>query len=176
MILILMFFMFFSSVYAYFVSSTDSTLKTGTALLDVGFKSTSYKVNSTSITLPSHKFLPGDDLSVDTTIANTGSCDIFCILQFRITVNTTVLINKYYTISNSQLVEIINIANQQAFFIDYDEENEVGDGKNVQFTYAIDNSFTSEDYAGKTISCILTAHAIQADYMDANSALQRMLS
>ena len=126
--MIIPFLLFFASMnitLAFFSAQTAGQNSTpSTAVISVAFDETTKKVNSETIRT-STRLIPGDELILNTKIANTGTSPVYAIINFKITIlkrdGSRNQVNKNYTLSGSTLTEIIGTENNytaQAFTLE----------------------------------------------------------
>ena len=105
---ILVFFISYSAVFAYFTATSNHQAQTLSAIVKIGFQDNqnaqkiSHEVQTNGATSESTNIMPGDTLITNSTIVNEGNVDVYSIFNFKITIEkkdgaTVTDVDDYYT-------------------------------------------------------------------------------
>lgn len=159
---ILLFLFSMNAVYAYFTATTTSANDSvTTAKIVIGFKDTATSTESTTssgtTSVVNGKVVPGDTLVYSGKIVNNGTIKLYAVLEFVVTITgeTTPLYTNYYTATGTKLEHDGTKYITGATIIDTNATS------SFSLRYTVPTDFTLEDYKDKSITMIITAHAIQ---------------
>lgn len=185
---ILVFFISMNATYAYFSAKTSGEAPVSTAVLTIDFSNnTSTTIDSNTIT-NSTRIIPGQTIAINTSIENTGSCDVYAIIELKIEVtrfgesDKETVLSKCYSFDGTTPVEVLetgeNTYSTTAIILEAPNENKTNNYlKTFSLPYLIDFNTYGNEYQNGTLTYSLVGHAIQKDFIDnANTATEILLN
>ena len=186
---ILLFFLSYNAVFAYFTATAgEKQASTQTAIVKIGFKAdengnyATHEVISSSATNNASNLVPGDTLKANATVINTGNVNVYCIINFKLSVtkksstDEEIIANDFYTFTSAggQLVTPLTLKDtyttEAACLIAPNAEVKL----NVQTKF--DGSTYGNDYVGADVKYTYTAYAIQTSGLTPASAISEILT
>ena len=176
----LLFFISMNVTYAYFTATATEKKSTATtAVIRVGFdSSTTTEINSNVLT--SHVdniFYPGDVLSAQGKIENSGKSNIYAILVFKVLVTkkgeteAQTAIEKYYSFDGSgNQVEIVvsnNSFSNNACLIEAPNANKTNNyTRSFSVSYEFVGADYDDDYQEASVEYLIAAYAVQTTNLE----------
>lgn len=161
-VVILSIFICLGGTYAYFTSTARSRVANfGTATIRVGFsKTTTATVVDGTEELTSAKLYPGCTLKLKGSVANTGNAKIYAVVEFKVKVEGIAepVFSKKYNAAGEVLVHDGTEYTTPATAI------EIGGECPFEITYTFD-FVLDNNYNGKRVSFVATAHAMQFNHV-----------
>ena len=176
---ILLFFISMNATYAFFTASAmkkEATARTGIIRIEFNGDLTE-QVNSTTVS-ETTKVLPGDILTLEGVVKNTGNSSCYVILEFKIDIATSgeetasSTQTKYYTFSGSTLTEIIETESGYSAVAFTLDENAT---KSFTLTYEFDLYVFDNTYKNATANYFVSAYSIQTKNLTDTTAVTTML-
>lgn len=174
---ILAFFISMNATFAYFTATAEKKQATSeTAIVKIKFSDdTSTLINSSTVT-SSVQLVPGDTLTIDGDLENSGNVAVYAILEFEVYVtkkdSTTkeTAVHKYYTFVDSTLTEITGSAGNysaNATMLYVDSPN---NAKSFTLNYLFDGNTYGNEYKNATVTYSVNGYAIQTVNIDGGAS------
>ena len=165
-----------NAVFAYFTATTNPIQgSNSTAILLVGFSddTTVNEIDSTDVEGNLDDLLPGDSLTIDGKVVNSGNTPLYFILHLTVTITpvgsiTETVVNKNYTIVNNEVVEL-NSTNTAAC-----ELTNTNDYKSFTLIHTFPTTY-GNTYQNATVNYNVTAYAIQTATIASATAAAEIL-
>ena len=185
---ILLFFLSFNAVYAYFTATAaGKQVSTQTAIVKIGFKPddndsyTNHEIIRSATTNSAENLIPGDILKANATVINNGNVSVYCIINFKLGVTKQsstkeeVIVNDFYTFTSAggQLTNPLELKStyaESACLINSNGEVSL----NVQTEF--DGAIYGNEYINADVKYTFTAYAIQTTGLTASSAIEEIVT
>ena len=167
---ILVFFISYSAVYAYFTARSSNQIQTVSATVKIGFKDiatsqkTSYEVKTNNVTSASTTIMPGDTLVTHSTVQNEGNVDVYSVFRYVITIekqdgSTEIDVDDYYTYTTDGTITKLKATN--GVYTDAACKLEPNQTVNLVIEKYYKGSLYGNEYKKAKITYTITALAIQ---------------
>ncbi len=161
LISVLVFYLSYSVVYAYFTatSSSNGSISTGVLLINVD-DATTFEVSNTSIS--STTIMPGDTINVSGSVGNAGDVSMYALLEVEVLVDNVSKGITYYQAHNTgNTAAEITLASGATHYTAASTLINSGVSSSFNFDYSFDGSSYGNEVIGKEIKINITAKAIQ---------------
>ena len=162
-----------SGAYAYFTATAEkqqSSLTTG--IIKVGFVADSTKIVETgSSTQVATKIVPGSSVTYQGLVQNTGTADMYAVLECHVTVDGNTVQTQYYTATGTKLT----YEDAQNAFTTDATPIAVNATSQFKIEFVFDTGYDNS-YKNKSATLQVVARAIQQSHLTAVQATNQLLS
>ncbi len=162
-----------SGAYAYFTATAEkkqSSLTTG--IIKVGFVADSTKIVETgSSTQVATKIVPGSSVTYQGLVQNTGTADMYAVLECHVTVDGNTVQTQYYTATGTKLT----YEDAQNAFTTGATPIAVNATSQFKIEFVFDTGYDNS-YKNKSATLQVVARAIQQSHLTAVQATNQLLS
>ena len=167
---ILVFFISYTAVFAYFTSTSRNEIDTSAAIVKIGFKAEegaskiSHEIQTGSTTSSEATIMPGDTLIANATIVNEGNVDVYAIFNFVVNIKksngtTEIDVNDFYTFNSDgtvkKLIATNDVYTNEACLMTPNQTIDVSVSKHFK------GLFYGNEYKQAQVTYSITAMAIQ---------------
>lgn len=158
--------------YAYFTATAEKRQASATTgIIKVGFSNDTKLVETSTGSSSNIKIVPGSTVNYNGHVQNTGTADMYALLECNVRVDDKIVQTQYYTATGEKMA----YSDSQKNFTTEATPIAVGAQSQFSISFTFDKNYGNE-YKGKSAKLQVVAHAIQQSHLTALQATNQLLS